>query len=317
MGLNGPLPQTMFDPKGPVAKMQGELLTMTMWLAVGIFVVVGGILLYILFRFRERPGQGLPKQVHGSHVLEVLWTIVPILILTIVAVPTVRTAFATAEPPTRDVLNVRVVANQWWWAFEYPGEGVVTANELHIPVDKPVSLTLESNDVIHSFWVPKLAGKTDVIPGRVNKMWFQAAEPGEYYGQCAELCGPSHAKMKFRVIAQSPADYENWVKTRKNPVGTAQLSGLAKQGWDTFNQKGCVACHTIDGTAEAKGKVGPNLTGVATRTMIAAGELPNTDENLRKWLANPQAIKPATKMPNLGLSEDEIKSLIAFLRTQK
>lgn len=315
-GCASNLPQNTFDPKGPVARMQLDLLSLTLWFAIGIFVVVGGALLYILIRFRERPGQGRPAQVHGHTGLEIAWTIAPVLILTIVAVPTIRTAFQVAAPPAPPALRVKVVANQWWWAFEYPEQGFVTANELHIPVNKPVQLTLESNDVIHSFWVPKLGGKTDLIPGRTNTMWLLAEEPDTYYGQCAELCGSSHAKMRFRVVAQTPQDFEAWVASRKRPVGVAQLSGKAKEGWDLFNQKGCIACHTIDGTT-AQGKVGPNLTGVGGRGTIAAGVLENTEANLAAWLRNPQAIKPSTKMPNLNLNEGEIASLVAFLRSQK
>lgn len=324
-GCGKDLPQSVFDPHGPVARMQLRLLSLTMWLALLVGTVVAALSIYVAWRFREKPGdKGLPPQIHGNHKLEVLWTIIPIAILTIIAVPTVQTAQAVYNPP-QGALKVRVIGRQWFWDFEYPELGIKTSNELHIPVGRPIELEVTSQDVIHSFWVPKLMGTIDVIPNRVNKAWMQADEPGEYSGQCKEFCGASHAKMKFRVIAEDPAKFEEWVKKMKQYSVTVD-SDLAKRGQQLFFEKSCYQCHAISGLVgktadgkevEAKGTVGPNLTGVGSRRYIAAGYMPNTDENLKLWLKDPGAVKPGAKMPNLQLKEDELQALVAFLRSVK
>lgn len=313
----GRLPQSTFDPAGPVAASQLRLLNLSMWIMIAVFAIVAAILTYVVVRFRERPGQqGLPPQVEGNHRLEVLWTAGPILVLALLAVPTVRDVFALARTPEGgDALRVRVVGHQWWWEFQYPDLGIVTANELVIPAGRKVSLTLTSADVIHSFWVPRLAGKMDLVPGRENSMWIQADEPGTYSGQCAEFCGTSHANMRFLVVARPAAEFDAWVKGQQNPVVEPQTD-LARRGQEIFGQK-CVACHAIRGTPFTKGAVGPNLTGVGSRQTIAAGMLPNTDENLRRWLDNPSAVKPNAKMPDYNLNEQEIDALIAYLRGLK
>ena len=313
-GVFAEVPQSVFAPAGPVAQTQLNLLSLTLWIAIGIFVVVGSILLYTVIRFRARPGDPIPKQIQGNTTLEVIWTVIPIIILIVIAVPTVRDAFGLASPPpVDDVLNVRVIGYQWWWAFEYPDLGIVTANELRVPVGKVVNLTLESNDVIHSFWVPRLAGKMDVIPNRVNTMWFVAEEAGIYYGQCAEFCGTSHANMRFRVIAQPENEFHAWVEGRRAVETFSPANDLVARGQAIFESTGtCFACHNVDGTA-ANGQVGPDLTDFASRTTIAAGLLANTPENLARWLRDPQAVKPGALMPRLPLSDDDIQALTAFL----
>ena len=183
-------PQSVFAPAGPVARTQGALLSLTLYIAIGIFVVVGSILLYTVIRFRERPGDPIPKQIQGNTTLEVIWTVIPIVILTVIAVPTVRDSFNLASPPTDDVLEVRVIGHQWWWEFEYPQLGLVTANELQIPVGKVVHLTLESNDVIHSFWVPRLAGKMDVVPNRVNRCGCKPTSPASTTASAPSTAAP-------------------------------------------------------------------------------------------------------------------------------
>lgn len=313
-------PQSIFHPAGPVAREQVRLLNLTMYLALAVFVVVAVIFFVAVYRFRERAGQrAVPEQVHGNTQMEIAWTIAPILILAIIAVPTVRTAFALARAPA-DSLQVTVEANQWWFAMEYTDLGITTANELRIPVGKPVSLRLESRDVIHSFWVPRLAGKVDLIPNRTNHMWLQADEPGIYYGQCAEFCGASHARMRFRVKAVPQAEFDAWVAHRTampTTTGTAPADPLAARGRELFVQeKACFSCHAIDGT-DARGNVGPNLTDVGERTTIAAGVLDNTPENLTRWLHDPQEVKPGAKMPNLKLTDDELAALVAYLRSLK
>lgn len=309
-------PQSVFDPAGPVARIQLDLLMRTLWLVTGIFILVGAVLLYVVFRFRQRPGSGEPAQIHGNTRLEIAWTIAPIVALAFIAVPTVQANFAIAETPaTAEPLQVRVVGHQWWWQIEYPQQGVVTGNEMVIPAGRPVELILESNDVIHSFWVPRLAGKTDLLPGYTNTMWIQADEPGTYYGQCAELCGASHAKMRFRVHAVTEEEFAAWIEGRQN-YQVQVSSGPAARGYELFKEKGCMACHAISGT-EYQGRVGPDLTGVGSRSTIAAGTLENNTENLTLWLSDPPAIKPGSKMPNLGLSPEETAALVAFLQSLK
>jgi len=314
------LPQTPLDPKGPVARTQTGLLLFTLYIALGIGISVTAVLLYVVFRFRARPGQaGVPRQIRGNHVLEVIWTVIPILILVSVAFPTVEAAFSTSLPP-EGALTVRAVGNRWWFAFEYPELGIVTANELRIPVGKPVRLELTSNDVIHSFWVPKLAGKTDMIPGRVNVAWIQADEPDLYYGQCAEYCGDSHAKMRFMVRALPPEEFEEWVRERQAMAqGPRELSAVAARGRELFesNVGNCFACHAVDGT-KAQGAVGPNLTDVGQRATIAAGTLENNHENLKAWIRNPADFKPGASMPaHTRLSEEELDAIVQYLMSLK
>lgn len=307
------VPQSVLAPAGPVARIQRDLIVTAISILIPIFIVVGGGLLYTVIRFRGRPGDGLPPQTHGSVRLEVIWTVIPILLLIIIAVPTVKQIFALNDVPA-DAIDIRATGYQWWWSFEYPEHGFATANELRIPVGKPVRLTLTSSDVIHSFWVPRLAGKMDVIPGRENVMWFQADEPGVYYGQCAEYCGTSHANMRFRVVALPQEEYDAWLQGRVAVAAVAPADALAQRGHDLFVNGTCAACHTIDGTS-AQGKVGPDLTDFGSRTSLAAGLLENTPENLRAWLKNPQSVKPGARMPNLGLSDADVNALAAFLMT--
>jgi len=323
----GSLPQTLFAPVGDVARTQLHLLQLTTWIVSGIFVLVFGLLLYTLIRFRARAGAPTPKEIHGSHSLEVLWTIIPIIILAIISVPTVKDAFQLGDIPTgADVVHVKVIGHQWWWEFQYPDLGVVTANEIHIPVGKKVALEITSADVIHSFWLPRIAGKTDVVPNRLNHMWIDVDpdKAGVYYGQCAEFCGDSHANMRMRAVAQSQADFDAWVQQWKTgevkpaagspaTVGEALFMGGKR---DNGNAMPCFTCHAINNT-KAEGKVGPNLTLLGQRTIVAAGTLDNTPENVANWLHDPQAVKPGALMPNLSITKAESDALVAFLESQK
>ena len=322
-------PQSTFEAAGPVAQEQLDLFYITFWVAVFVFVVVQGALLYAVFRFRRRAGSNeMPKQTHGNTRLEVAWTIAPTLLLAVIAVPTVATIFSTANAPEGEVLNVTVTAHQWWWEFDYTDLGISTANELHVPVGKNVDLKLESKDVIHSFWIPKLAGKVDVVPSNTNTMWFRADESGEFYGQCAEFCGTAHAQMRFRVFAQPQAEFDAWVEgIRAEP---AEATGLAAQGADLFVNKGfagtlkgesvvgqrCAVCHTVEGQP-IRGDVGPNLTHVGSRKTLAAGIIDNNEENLRNWVRNPDEIKPGVAMPILDISDEELDALVAYVQSLK
>ncbi len=311
---------------GSVAGEQAEAQRWITWyliyLGAAVFVVVEGLLLYAILKFR-RPVEGLPPQVHGHRALEIFWTTVPALIVLAIVVPMVPLTFSFAQPPDEaGALRVEVVAYQWWWEFRYPdivpGRTITVANELRIPVGRTVIATLSSADVIHSFWVPKLGGKVDVLPGRQkNQLWLNAREPGEYYGWCAEFCGTQHAQMRFRVKAMSAAEFEAWVRARLSPPPEPK-EGLARRGFELFGARGCGACHTIEGTPY-QGKIGPNLTNMGERSTVGAGVLENDPEGegLFRWLKNPQAVKPGNKMPNLGLSDDDVRALVAYLRTLK
>lgn len=308
---------TLRGTAGPVADRQADLYWFVFWIAVGIFILVTGLLLYIVFRYRARREGELPPQVHGNTRLEIAWTIAPALVLAVVAVPTFTTLWDLSRPPApeENALEVVVRAHQWWWEFYYPAENITTANELHIPVGRKVRAKLESADIIHSFWIPKLAGKLDVIPGHTNELFFEASRPGEYRGQCVEFCGLSHANMRLRVIAQSESDFQAWVRQQQQPARTP--TGRAAQGAQLFqNPALCAACHTVAGTS-AQGLIGPNLTHFASRSTFAGATFERTPENLTQWIKNPPAMKPGAKMPAFGnqLTEEQIADLVAYLQS--
>jgi len=322
-------PQNTFTANGYVAKRQAELFWLTFWIMVAVFVLVQGLLLIVMVKFRHRPGQPDPRPVHGNTRFEIGWTILPTLILVGIGVPSIQTLFELDQPPSQPLV-IEVVGHQWWWEFRYHTDwpdanentigqqygiqNFTTATDLHIPVGVPIKVYLHSADVQHSFWVPRLAGKTDLIPPRVNHMWFNADTPGTYSAQCAELCGVQHAQMRFYVIAQPENEFRAWVQAQQ-AVPTAPTAGNAADGAQLIISGGCVACHTIEGTA-ARGQIGPNLTHVASRTSLAGGILPNTPENLSRWLHDPQAVKEGNHMvlPR-PLTDDEIRDLIAYLET--
>lgn len=328
-------PQDFLAPVGRFAVELDSLWNLVLALALVIFVLVEALLLFSIFRYRERSDDDprLPKQVHGNPRLEALWTIIPALLLAVVAVPTVQSLFQLAEEPP-DPLRVQVTGHQWWWEFTYPDHPQLkTANILHIPTDRTVFLEMTSADVIHSFWVPKLAGKQDLVPGRTSFVKLETHEPGEYFGQCAEYCGLSHANMRLRVVASPAADFDAWARQQATPQQvTGDGGGLAARGAQLFADRGCTACHTIRGLPGAAGTVGPDLTYFSDRGWFAGAIFENTDENLRRWLADPPGMKPmqpppppgqqpregetsVAGMPNLGLTPDEVDALVAFLRT--
>jgi cytochrome c oxidase subunit 2 len=295
-----------------------DLFNLMFVLMAVVFVGVWGALIYIILRYRHKGGAPtIPPQTHGNTRLEIAWTIAPALVLIVIMVPTVRDIFQNAQPPEgSNPLPVTVTGHQWWWEFEYPELGVVTANELHMPVGRVVNFSLESADVIHSFWVPKIGGKRDNIPGRTNELWLQGDVPGVYSGQCAELCGDSHANMRFTVIVESQADFDAWIARMKQPP-TPPTAEQVKAGEAVFMEaRPCWTCHTIAGT-KAQGKVGPDLTLFGERDHIASAILPNTAENLDKWIADPPKVKPGAKMPNLGLTDQQRADVIAYLQSLK
>jgi cytochrome c oxidase subunit 2 len=320
------VPQTTVLPKTEAAQKIQDLYVLIFWLAVVVFIGVQGGLLYVLWRFRARPGHELPEQTHGNTTLEIGWTIAPAVILVIMAVPTIQAIFELESPPTASAnglppLVVEVVGKQWWWEFRYPevklanGEPLTTANEIVIPTGRTVYLHISSDNVIHSFWVPQLMGKIDAMPNHDNRIWFTAEDPGQYFGQCAEYCGVQHAQMRMNVIAMTPSDYEGWVARSSRPA--EPVTDIAREGSEAFVANGCAGCHTIDGNPTAIGKIGPNLSHFGSRTTLAAGILPNTPENLAAWIENPQTIKPGNTMQNLHVRPRDVEALVAYLHSLK
>jgi cytochrome c oxidase subunit II len=349
-------PQTTLLPRGDFARIADDLLDTTVKWALLVFVLVEGVLIYAIFRFRGKPGDPEPHQTHGNTTVEIIWTVIPALILAAIAVPTVRAIFQTNATPAKDALTIEVVGHQWWWEFRYPEYNITTANEIHVPVGRTVSLRMGSADVIHSFWVPQFAAKRDVFANRETRMWFKAEVEGEYPAQCGEFCGIQHARMAYRIKAQKPEEFRAWAAHMqtlgpKPPAGAAAQPGTkpaaaagsqgkmmtASQGSTLqqspapgrasgpdyatgeklFATKGCVGCHSLQAVNAPKGMVGPNLANVGARSYIAAGTLKNTNENLARWIRDPQGIKKGVLMPNLGVTETEAQALVAYLRAHQ
>jgi cytochrome c oxidase subunit 2 len=311
-------PQDALEPAGPYARQIDTLFNWVFWTAAGVFFLVEGLLVYALFRFRHRPGRPTPRQVHGNPRLEVAWTIAPAALLAAIAVPTILLTFGLARRPA-DALDIQVVAHQFWWEVRYPSEQVVTANEVHIPVGRPVFVRLTSVDVIHSFWIPRLAGKRDVRPGATTHLVLEAERPGVYLGQCAEYCGLSHANMRLRVVAQPPEQFRAWLDAQRAPVA-AQPSEAAMAA---LQRGGCAGCHTLNGVegfgapSVETSTVGPDLTHFGSRQTLAGAILENTPEELAAWLRDPQAVKPGNDMVIPKLTEEEVAALVAYLQSLK
>jgi cytochrome c oxidase subunit II len=289
----------------------------------GIFLVVGGLLLYAMLRYRHRPNDvnaaQEPAQIYGSNQIELSWTVIPILIVVMLFLATARVILATEDAPKPiSALDVTVIGHQFWWEYRYPKLGIVTANELHIPVSDPrhptpTYLTMSSADTDHSFWIPRLAGKTDLIPNQVNTMWIDPNSPGLYLGQCAQYCGVQHAKMLIRIYADSPADFAAWVSHQQ---GLAVENPSAAEGRKIFQHNACISCHTVAGTV-ATGRFGPDLTHVASRDTIASGSVPNTAANLRAFVDNPASFKPGALMPPMHLNDHDLNAVTAYLMSLK
>jgi len=311
----------MFKPLAGPAWSEYNIALLTFAITAAIFVVVAGLIVYTIYRFRRRPGedsQNEPPQVYGSNQIEAAWTVIPILIVFVLIGVSARVIaeVENASPP-KSTLKIRVIGHQWWWEVRYPDYGVTTANEVHMiagPEGKASNyLELESADVIHSFWIPQLAGKTDLIPNRANYMWMDPRDPGVYVGNCAEYCGTQHANMLLRVVAQTPEDFERWAANEKSPAVQSTSAATAKA---TFDSLSCVNCHTVTGTP-AGGKFGPDLTHLMTRQTLAAGMFVNDHENLRRWVNDPQELKPGCLMPSFKLTDKELTDVVAYLETLK
>lgn len=278
--------------------------------AAFIFVLVAGLVLYFSFRYRRREGRE-PKQISENVRLEVLWISIPILIVSGLFVVSVWVMYRVNPPVLGKKPDLTVVAHQWWWELHYPQSGVTAANEFHMPVGRRLLLGFDSADVIHTFWVPSMGQKIDVIPGHPNYLWLTIVRPGTYLGTCNSFCGMGHAKMRIRVIAQSPGDFNAWLAGQQQPALPPSTADAAK-GAGLFMQKNCLNCHSITGLVTT-GHLAPDLTHVASRETLASGTIPNTPADLSMWLKDPQAIKKGANMPNLGLSDEQVKYLAAYL----
>jgi len=316
-GCAGTFPQSTLRPRSDFGRAIDHLFTDIFWWAVVVFVLVETLLLIALIRFRHREGRPAPKPTHGHTALEIGWTLAPAVILVLVAVPTVRTIFATAGDAPPDALKVDVIGHQWWWEYRYPALGVVTANEMHVPVGRPVQVSITSADVIHSFWAPALGGKRDAIPGHETRIAFRADSLGEYPGQCAEFCGKSHANMGLRVIVDADSAFETWAKAEQGGPATPAPGSPAERGKAVYSRSACLACHTIQGVSP--GVIGPNLTHVGSRTTIAGGMFPNDSAHLARWITDATAFKPGSLMPRMQppLSDGDIALIVAYLQSLK
>jgi cytochrome c oxidase subunit 2 len=310
---------SMFAPASTPAAMILDYTTLVLGICAAIFVVVSTMILYSAIRFRARPGgdEREPAQVYGSMRIELAWTIVPVLIVVILGLATTRTILAVQKDAApADALVIDAIGHQWWWEFHYASYGFTTANELHIPLSEPGApqltfLNLESADVIHSFWVPELAGKTDLIPNRENHLWMEPLKAGVYLGQCAEYCGTQHAHMLLRVVVQPRDEFEAWAHAQQQPA--AQQAG-ASEGRRLFETTACVNCHTVRGT-HADGRFGPDLTHLMSRATLGAGVATNDAENLRDWVHDPGTLKPGTLMPAMQLAPEHIDRVVDYLVT--
>jgi cytochrome c oxidase subunit 2 len=311
----------VFSPVSTPASSISTLAWFSLAVTGAIFVVVGGLLTYSVIRFRARPSDQPrePPQLYGSNPIEFAWTAIPLLIVIVLVLTTIRTIYdvqAAAEPP--NAIHVRAIGHQWWWEFQYPDLGITTANELHVPLSDPAHptptwLRLESADVAHSFWVPRLAGKTDLIPGKINTMWIDPYEPGVYLGQCAEFCGTEHAMMLIRVIVEPRPVFDRWVAAQRLPA--APQAAVAR-GRRVFESNACASCHAVKGSS-ARGTYGPDLTHLMSRQTVGSGVATNNLDHLKIWVRDPARMKPGALMPAMNLSDGDLNDLVTWMTTLK
>ena len=312
-------PTNIFAPDSTPADSIFGLSVFVLAVMLAIFLVVFGLLVYAVVKFRKRDGDDgrEPAQIYGSVQVELAWTVIPVLIVVVLFLATARViaSVQNAVKPS-GAIEVTVIGHQYWWEYRYPNLGVATANELHVPVSDPAHptptfLTLLSADTDHSFWVPRLAGKTDLIPNHPNNLWIDPHETGLYLGQCSQYCGVQHAKMLLRVYVQTREEFDRWVKEQIQPAAT---STAASEGKKIFESTACVNCHTVSGTV-AKGRFGPDLTHLMSRETIASGAIKNTPDNLEGWIRDPNTLKPGSLMPAMGLSNADLDAVTAYMET--
>ena len=310
----------IFKPQATPAQSVYTLSLLVIAVCAVIFLVVGGLLTFTIVRFRRRTNDGQePAQVYGSNRIEIAWTVMPILIVLVLTMVTARVVIAIQNKHApADALQVTVIGHQWWWEIRYQDLGIITANELHVPVSnaaKPALtfLKLESADVAHSFWIPQFSGKTDLIPNRTNNMWIDPQQEGTFLGNCAEYCGTQHANMLLRVVVQSPAHFQKWAASQRLE---GSYDWRIESARASFLSLSCVNCHTVSGTS-ASGTFGPDLSHLMSRETLGSGVIPNTPENLRAWVKDPQAIKPGNLMPNMQLNSRELDEVVTYLSSLK
>jgi cytochrome c oxidase subunit 2 len=316
----GTTPSTLAPASTP-AHQVFDLSVFVVAITGGIFLVVGGLLAVALYRFRARKTDplGEPAQIYGSTQIELAWTVIPVLVVVVLFLTTARIIFAIQDAPKpKTALDVTVIGHQFWWEFRYPKYGVITANELHIPVRSDAApaatfLKLTSADVNHSFWIPQLAGKTDLIANHVNTMWMDPQKSGLYLGQCAQFCGSQHAMMLLRVYVDTSDQFDTWIKNQQLP---AQKNSAVEAGKRVFERQACLNCHTVSGTV-ATGRFGPDLTHLMSRATLASGAMDNTPPNLRQWIKSPDTFKRGALMPAMQLTDEQLDQVTAYLETLK
>ncbi len=309
-------------PNSSIATHQADLFKVLLYLSAGVFIIVEGALLFSIVRFRRRKGDDAPAvQVHGNPTLEITWTVLPILLVAVLFILTVRTVSAIAAPLAgpEDVV-IRVIGHRWWWEFQYPDLGFVTANEMHVPVGATVQLDVESVDVIHSFWVPQLSGKADAVPGQVNHLWFEAMQTGNYHGQCSEYCGLNHANMRLLLVVDSPSEFDAWVENQQAPPPMPQ--GSAEQdAFDLITKGICTSCHALgqppgpsgaDESEHEKVLAGPNLNHLFSRSVFAGATFEVNPDNIRRWLVDNEHMKPGNDM-TVRITPEQVDFLMAYL----
>lgn len=311
---------TALVPKGYGAEVSMKIIILTVSVMTFVFLVVVTVFTFVVIKYRRKKGEPLrnPKQVEGSQTLEAIWTIIPIILVVIMAVPTVVATFQLADTSDQESsINIDVTGNQYWWHYDYVNEEISTSQDLYIPVNTKVYLNLITKDVLHSFWVPSISGKIDVNPENVNTMFIDAYEEGVYFGKCAELCGPSHSLMDFKVVVVSQEEYDQWVEDMKSfDSSKLELDAVAQEGKDLFEEKACISCHATDSQNYTAGAVpiGPDLTQFADRSRFV-GFLEPTKENLVQWLLDPESLKPGNLMTGAypQLTEDEADKIAEYL----
>jgi cytochrome c oxidase subunit 2 len=311
---------SIFIPQSAPAHDIFRLSMFVLMVTGGVGLTVGSLLVFVIVRYRQRAGdeEREPPQIYGSNQIELAWTVIPLLIVVVLFLSTVRLIFTIqhAKVPPQGV-TVQVIGHQFWWEFRYPKYGIVTANELHVPVSNdphhpmPTFLKLATADVDHSFWVPRLGGKQDLMAGQINDMWIQPEQTGVYLGQCAQFCGVEHAHMLIRVYAQTPAEFQQWVANQQK---AAVDDPNVRAGREEFEHTACINCHAVRGTV-ANGRFGPDLTHLMSRDTIAAGTMKNTRQNLADWIKDPDKYKPGCLMPAMKLSDDQIGKIADYLVT--
>ncbi len=303
----------VLSPASQQAEALSRLFVVTLFICAVIFVIVAALVFLCILKFRRKPNDGEPHQTAGNQRLEVSWTVASILVLVVLFVLTVR-AMRISDPVPNRPSDLTIIGHQWWWEVRYP-DGAVAANEIHIPIQSDLLILAKSADVIHDFWVPQLGRKMDMIPGHPNEFWLRADTPGEYLGTCAVYCGSEHAWMRIHLEAQTVSDYARWLARQRQPA-PAPASALEQQGRELFRDKTCMNCHSIKGV-NPETSVAPDLTHFAGRATIGTGVLENTPANVRRWLADPQAVKPGCHMPSFHLTDSEVNALAAYLEMMK